>query len=322
MAAAVQAEPSGTGTEAAAVLDMDTARHEIAEADETGEAKNAGGPSGTASGEGGSAAVLGGIREADLGDPGAGQGGDLSGVGVTSACSGVAAEEAEEAEEEQADKVPRVEGTATVAEVVRAASSAAKEAIEAAARAAGATTTTALAGTEATNPPPATLPPPVETAAATTTETIDTAPRATPLPAAAAAAAAEPLACSAVPDMGPSMVPAMVPAAMAAQLSGYTYASGSNVVTLTFGYLALALYHDHSPSPIHLVAVALPYILHDVYTYTLHLIYSRSGLGDMSPQFAIVSTTGGSLSGVPFPSSMTQAQIQAAQLQAHCWREP
>jgi hypothetical protein len=271
VAAAVQAEPSGTGAEAAAVLDMDTARHEIAEADETGEAKNAGGPSGTASGEGVSAAVLGGIREADLGDPGAGQrgnlsGGDLSGVGVMSACSGVAAEAAEEAEEEQADKVPRVEGTATVAEAVRAASSAAKEAIEAAARAAGATTTTALAGTEATNPPPATLPPPVETAAATTTETIDTAPRAMPLPA-AAAAAAEPLACSAVPDMGPSMVPAMVPAAMGAQLSGYTYAPGSNVVTFdVWTPVALALYHDHSPSPIHLVAVALPYILHDVYT--------------------------------------------------------
>ena len=37
----------------------------------------------------------------------------------------------------------------------------------------------------------------------------------------------------------------------------------------------------------------------------------------MSPQFAMVPMTGGSLPGVPSPSSMTQAQIQAAQLQAH-----
>ena len=259
MTAAGEADASGTGTEAAAVLDMD----EINEAVEAGEVNEAGGLPGTAPGEVGLAAVLGGIG-----------GGDLI-SGAMTACSGVAAEAATETEEVQALKVARVEGTATVAEAVQAA----KEAIEVAARAAnkvGAATTAVLAPIEATNPQPAAVPPTVATAAATTTETIDTAPRAPVLPA-AAAAAAHPQACSAVPGMGPSMVPALVPAAMAAQfaaLPGYTggwpYALSSNsdaCDTYTWPYPYLPWSGD-GPSPTHELAVASPYTSHP---NTLHL---------------------------------------------------
>lgn len=259
MTAAGEADASGTGTEAAAVLDMD----EINEAVEAGEVNEAGGLPGTAPGEVGLAAVLGGIGAGDL----------IS--GAMTACSGVAAEAATETEEVQALKVARVEGTATVAEAVQAA----KEAIEVAARAAnkvGAATTAVLAPIEATNPQPAAVPPTVATAAATTTETIDTAPRAPVLPA-AAAAAAHPQACSAVPGMGPSMVPALVPAAMAAQfaaLPGYTggwpYALSSNsdaCDTYTWPYPYLPWSGD-GPSPTHELAVASPYTSHP---NTLHL---------------------------------------------------
>ena len=230
--AAGAADASGTGTEAAAVLDMD----EIDGADETGEVNKAGGPAGKAPGEVGLEAMLRGIG-----------GGDLS--GAMTACSGVAAEAATEAEEVQAAKVARVEGTATVAEAVQAA----KEAIEVAARAAkvGGATTAVLAPTEATNPPPAGAVPPVAATGGrhgccvTTTETIDTASRAPAQPA-AAPAAAHPPACSAMPGMGPSMVPAMVPAAMAAQLAalpgGWPYALGSNSDACHL-HLALTLYY-------------------------------------------------------------------------------
>ena len=250
--AAGAADASGTGTEAAAVLDMD----EIDEAGEAGEVNEAGGLAGTAPGEVGLAAVLGGIG-----------GGDLI-SGAMTACSGVAAEAATETEEVQAIKVARVEGTATVAEAVQAA----KEAIEVAARAAnkvGAANTAVLAPIEATNPQPAAVPPAVATAAATTTETIDTAPRAAALPTAAAAAAQQQNVMMPAPAAQPQAYSAM--AAQLAALPGYTgafpYALGSN--------------SDAYPSPNthQLTALGLYTLrpLPDPTPYTLHLVTRCSG---------------------------------------------
>lgn len=245
--AAEAADAGGDGTEAAAVPDMD----ETDEADEAGEVnEEEGGPTGTAAGEVGLPAVLGGIGE-----------GVISGATLTmTACSGVAAEVATEAEEGLPAKVARVEGTATVAEAVQAA----KEAIEVAARAAQ------VGATEAANSPPAgAVPPAAATAAATTTETIDTAPRAAALPTAAAAAAQQQNVMMPAPAAQPQAYSAM--AAQLAALPGYTgafpYALGSN--------------SDAYPSPNtrQLTALGLYTLrpLPDPTPYTLHLVTRCSG---------------------------------------------
>lgn len=106
--------------------------------------------------------------------------------------------------------------------------------------------------------------------------------------------------------MGPSMVPAMVPAAMAAQLAalpGYTYAPGSNAVTFdvctpgsAYATITVLALYTYLPLP------CCPTSYTTFAPYTLHFTFSRSGLGDMSPQFAMVPMTGGSLPGVPSPS--------------------